>query len=731
MGGRKLKLKDDGSVALGQRPKPGRKRVFAAAAVLTAAVAAGGCGGAGSNADPNIVIDNSWKPAAVEGSWKPKPKEEPEDKAAKPAQEFLDLIISESLEWVDAHFQSARDHRVELEPGTVTSINMGAFSIQLLPKYKEGVLEFYTITHREDSPVSFSVETYPVNPSHPFFRFYEGPKPKDAEKTGQMFIVNSFETSLFLKPDPKPVYCGALKIQGSKLHLLDSGRIPHHKRSARLLVAYDDDLNFCTVFIRFGREGAAPRVSVNQSNWEEAVKSLIESSSEQGVKREKTPFNTEYAVALHDTRDALNLFLAFSAEDPMDLVVIYSSPKLEDGSLANGDFIWVLSRVLSPDPQERLMYACTHGSLCLVKALFGKGANANVHGENGLTPLIIASASGKYEIVRYLVEEKEAELELVQVQGCTALMAAALNGKSEVVEYLLERGANPKAESEHGWTSLMFASEGGHLKVAKALVKKDKSILDLRNNAGNTALMVAAANGQLEVVEYLCGEGADPSAHNSSGWNALLGAAKAGNPELVRFLIDTAGLDPNHKTATGWTPLINAVDWKHMEIIRLLVEKGADIEARDGEGNSPLRRTISWPKNPEVAKLLVELGADVNAEDSHGNTVLYLVAVEGDPEMASYFLENGADPNKRSRYGVEMDYGNFNWVMEEPQRRGGNLEYPLICAASAGHLDLVKLLVEHGADMGAKTVDGLSALDAAKKEGHPEIAEYLESKGAE
>ena len=102
----------------------------------------------------------------------------------------------------------------------------------------------------------------------------------------------------------------------------------------------------------------------------------------------------------------------------------------------------------------------------------------------------------------------------------------------------------------------------------------------------------------------------------------LLEAVKRGDAERVRELLDR-GADPNARDERGWTPLHYAAERGRADVARLLLDEGARVDAEDGEGLTPLHFAAE-AGSPEAVKLLVERGADVSARDVHGRTPLRL-----------------------------------------------------------------------------------------------------------
>ncbi|WP_409152637.1 ankyrin repeat domain-containing protein [Fretibacterium fastidiosum] len=101
----------------------------------------------------------------------------------------------------------------------------------------------------------------------------------------------------------------------------------------------------------------------------------------------------------------------------------------------------------------------------------------------------------------------------------------------------------------------------------------------------------------------------------------LLAIADGARPERVRQLIQ-AGADVNAKNEYGWTPLMIAAIENTPEVLKVLIEAGADVNAKDRNGLTPLMHAAGHNTNPEVLKVLLEAGADAKAKNNEGKTAL-------------------------------------------------------------------------------------------------------------
>ena len=135
----------------------------------------------------------------------------------------------------------------------------------------------------------------------------------------------------------------------------------------------------------------------------------------------------------------------------------------------------------------------------------------------------------------------------------------------------------------------------------------------------------------------------------------------------------------------------------HLDVARDLIEAGADVNAKDNDGFTPL--SICAEKGHlDVARDLIWAGADVNAKDNDGMTPLYMCALGGHLEVARALIEAGADVNAKKDNGVT----------------------PLHMCAYTGHLEVSRALIEKGADVNAKEDDGVTPLYVCTQEGHLE-----------
>ena len=144
-------------------------------------------------------------------------------------------------------------------------------------------------------------------------------------------------------------------------------------------------------------------------------------------------------------------------------------------------------------------------------------------------------------------------------------------------------------------------------------------------------------------------------------------------------------------------PLVAALSRGHIRIAELLLQHGADVDARGIEEQTPLHRAIKWPKNLAVSavQFLLEHGADVNAQWKDRLTPLHLAAAEGKFEVAQMLLQSGAVIHHR------------NLSRETPLHL---VPQPTF---ADDRLNLVRLLLEHDAEVDSQNEDDATALHNA------------------
>ncbi len=221
-----------------------------------------------------------------------------------------------------------------------------------------------------------------------------------------------------------------------------------------------------------------------------------------------------------------------------------------------------------------------------------------------------------------------------------------------------------------------------------------------RDTFGDTLLTAAAGAGADALVAAFLERGADIEKKDRTGASALTRAVSAGHISTVQLLLER-GANPDSLDNLGYTPMIHAAVDDYVEIMELLKNHDATIRAATDEkyfggGATALHRAAIFCRE-NAARWLLENGADVDATDAYGSTPLIGMASRKCVDVAQLLIDHGADVNARCEIGTALGW-----------------------AATFGSLEMVTLLVESGAEV------GLADIRAAQEKGRTEIVAYLE-----
>jgi ankyrin repeat protein len=243
-------------------------------------------------------------------------------------------------------------------------------------------------------------------------------------------------------------------------------------------------------------------------------------------------------------------------------------------------------------------------------------------------------------------------------------MYAAYVGSPDAIKLLLAKGASVDAQSQSGATALIWAAND--LAKVRLLVENGANI-NLATKRRRTALLVAAmSDPSADIVKFLIEHGADLKAVDFLKTTPLRAATLGNDTETIRTLID-AGVDVNAADLPGISPLMMAAGWNsNTRAVQLLLAKGANpkaasrpvmgLPARNGasEFGSLTALIMAAPFGPpEMIGNLLDSGADANAKDVRGMTPLMLAVATDhqDPAIIKMLLDHGADPSIKSGIG--------------------------------------------------------------------------------
>ncbi|KAJ7720490.1 ankyrin repeat-containing domain protein, partial [Mycena olivaceomarginata] len=274
---------------------------------------------------------------------------------------------------------------------------------------------------------------------------------------------------------------------------------------------------------------------------------------------------------------------------------------------------------------------------------------------------------------------------------------------------------------------LCVAAYFGHVEMVKLLFKFGAN-LDEPSEEYGTALRVASINGNESMVRLLVRMGASVDAVGGPFGTALHAVSKSGEDSMVRLLIEL-GADVNNGTHYG-TALMAAVSRRDLgeseRVVRTLLEKGADPNAQAGAA----LKTACADGNLMLVELLVEGGADVNL--AGGETALHATAYNGRIDVAEFLIEKEADAQGfGAAFQAAVAQGHEQMVKLLIERgadvnsQGGPYGTALQAASATGSEPIVLTLLEHGANINTPGERFGTALHAASEMGHEEVVRLL------
>jgi ankyrin repeat protein len=379
-------------------------------------------------------------------------------------------------------------------------------------------------------------------------------------------------------------------------------------------------------------------------------------------------------------------------------------------------------------------------------ALAGAGLSAQTPGARD-TRLVDAVKAGNRAAAVALLQKK-ANPNAAEPDGTTPLQWAVRNDDLALADRLLKAGADPKAANRYGMTALPLACENGNPAMIDRLLEAGVSP-NLTGPFGETALHTCARSGRVEAAKILIAHGASIDAPESwRGQTPMMWAAAQGHPAMIAMLAE-AGADVNARSAVvqwerqrtqeprdkwlppgGLTPLLFAARQGCVECIGTLLKAGANIDVIDPDRESALVLALI-NGHYDVAGALIDHGIDVNAADRVGRTAL-MAAVDAHTmptsnrpspretvdtlsslDLIRKLLDKGAAVDAPLReqipYRTKLDRGGDGVLTAGTT--------PLIRAAKAADVPVIRLLLEKGANPKATTRNGVNAVMMAANVG--------------
>ena len=258
-----------------------------------------------------------------------------------------------------------------------------------------------------------------------------------------------------------------------------------------------------------------------------------------------------------------------------------------------------------------------------------------------------------------------------------------------------------------GEQPIHLSSQFGHLHVVNYLLELDFNTIEAKNQNKRTPLHLASDYGKLGVMESLIKHGSDIEAKDEDERTPLHLASRYGQLDVMENLIKH-GSDIEAKTYKQ-TSLHLAVESGHVEAVKKLLQHKANIEALGKDQRTPLLYSAE-AGHIELTKILLDAGANPLAKDAYDWTALNLSAWKGHAEICDLLLKKAP-----------------SLIDALDNMKQSALHY----AARWGGIEVVKLLLKHGATIDLKNKWGRTPLEIALKQNNQEVVDFLKYRKSE
>lgn len=379
-----------------------------------------------------------------------------------------------------------------------------------------------------------------------------------------------------------------------------------------------------------------------------------------------------------------------------------------------------------------IIYAADLASIEAIKELLSAGVNIRAK-----------DSPANSILVNYLLADTRFYAPLNEIQ------AGRLRNYEDGVQILLDAGANVRARDERDYSLLMIAAENGYSRAAEILLKNGLS--DNEKNQKDLALLAAVRRGfyenRYDITRLLLKNGANPNfrggdyndSYDSGCASALMSAVESSDLQMVELLVAN-GADVNLTCKNGNSVFSKALDrvrnfyydqslqQKSQKIVDFLFASGLNVKAVDNFGETILMKAVQNGNYPTVERL-IKMGVPVNAKNKRGETALMQAASAiRHLDIIKLLIESGADVNAAVEYKNDYEGKSYYFCYT-----------PLINAAAGTEItdepndltDVMKLLAANGANVNFKCGNGESALTMAARASAVKGIEKLLDLGAD
>lgn len=306
-------------------------------------------------------------------------------------------------------------------------------------------------------------------------------------------------------------------------------------------------------------------------------------------------------------------------------------------------------------------------------------------------------------IIAAVLRQHEPDLAAGMISACPkasplfpdALLAAVENGDAAATNLLLSRGVPAEFTTASGETGLYLAAKLGHLEVARSLIAQGARAPKMGGSPMANILSFAVRHRNVEMARLLLGGGAEPNRPNLDQVTPLALAVKNSDLPMTALLLENGG--------DARTCFAAAFAARDLAVMQLLATHGADTSAPLPDGDVPLVAAVR-KKDLDLVKFLTSHGTRLDAPGLEGQAAFNLAMAMRQVPMLEHFLELGWDsntpfaspPQPEFHARITSDYFK-KWLLKDSRLT------PLMLAAAKGDVEVLRLLLKHGAKRGLTT----------------------------
>jgi ankyrin repeat protein len=388
------------------------------------------------------------------------------------------------------------------------------------------------------------------------------------------------------------------------------------------------------------------------------------------------------------------------------------------------------------------VFVFSNQSPLVIETLLQGGASVASQNNEGKTALFIAVEEKRIALIPVLLNYDSDIFSTTSTMTTPFGKALADNGQA-LPELITERTV--RTTDAEGNTPLLVAMRSNASIDVIRMILGSRAAVNAQNKEGDSVLHLAVRDNQADIGTLLLDNGADIFLVNARGETPLFLTfyIRAGSQRPVReirmFMLNPAVMSA--RDSLGNTVLHHATMWRIDSVIPAIVERGANSEAVNTSGETPLFIAVK-ANAASTVRALLGAGASLTGRDSLGNTALHTAVRSNAPQATEALLDANSNIDAYNLYGQTPLHDAVHLGVYDVQiilvRRGANIEVrdnegntPLLLAIRMGTYRSAEQLITSGSDINTRNNTGDTALHIAVRDERSDLVMLLLQHGAQ